>query len=114
MNGIFHLVVYEGTVRFCNLDNVCVTVTAGMMASIRDGHQPPDQPSPATPSDLTEMSNGTSVGTTIPVLPVHHIGIWTIVGLTVAVAVPAIAIPIATRGSHPPPLTGCKAVASAC
>ncbi len=114
MNGIFHLVVYDGTVRFCNLDNVCVTVTAGMMSTIRDGHQPPDQPSPATPSDLTEMTNGTSVGTTIPVLPVHHIGIWTIVGLTVAVAVPAIAIPIATRGSHPPPQTGCKVVASAC
>jgi hypothetical protein len=32
---------------------------------------------------------------------VHHIGPWTWVGMTVIVAVPAIAIPVLTR-SHPP------------
>ena len=69
LNGIFHLTVYDGTVKFCNLDNVCVTVTGGMMSTIRDGHQPPDPPSPATPSELTDTANATSVGLMTAELP---------------------------------------------
>ncbi|MBZ5645247.1 MAG: FecR family protein [Acidobacteriia bacterium] len=98
-NGLFQILVYEGTVKFCNLDGVCVTVGAGQTATIRDGHQPPDQPSQATPSELTEAAVATSVGaTTAGGVPVHHIGTWWVVGLTLAIAVPAIVVPVATRG----------------
>lgn len=109
LNGMFQIVVYEGTVKFCNLDGACVTVTAGQIATIRDGHQAPEQPTQATPSELTEASVATSVGATGPgVLPVHHISPWWVVGLTVAVAVPAIVVPLATRGSGSKPLPqGC-------
>jgi len=102
MNNLFQLIVFDGTVKFCNLDGVCVNVLAGQIATIRDGHQPPDQPSQATPAELTEAANATSIGATVGAVPPHHIGPWTWVGMTVLVAVPAIAIPIATR-SHPSP-----------
>jgi len=101
LNGLFQLYVYEGHVRFCNLDNVCVDVLAGQFSTIRDGHQPPDPPAPATPSELTDTANATSVGSTFTEPPVHHINPWWVVGIVVAVAVPAIAIPVATHGRPP-------------
>jgi len=104
LNGIFQLIVFDGHVKFCNLDGVCVEVLAGQVASIRNGHQSPDQPSQATAAELTEATIATSTGAGIVVPPVHHIGPWTWVGMTVIVAVPAIAIPVLTR-SHPPVFT---------
>ena len=101
LNGIFQLIVFEGHVKFCNLDGACVDVLAGQIATIRDGHQPPDQPSQATPTELTEAANATSIGLTATEIPVHHLNPWVVVGLTVLVAVPAIAIPLATRGRPP-------------
>ena len=103
LNGIFQLIVFEGHVKFCNLDGACVDVLAGQIATIRDGHQAPDQPSTATPSELTEATVATSVGTAIVVPPVHHIGIWTIIGLTAVVVVPAIVIPVVRRGGQTNP-----------
>src|SRR6202166_3230782 len=110
LNGLFQLVVYEGHVKFCNLDGVCVDVLAGQVSTIRDGHQPPDQPTAATPSELTEAANATSIGAAVASRPVHHINPWVVVGLTVLVAVPAIAIPLATRGSQPTPPAVVKVV----
>jgi|SRR5579864_3602823 len=113
LNGIFQLIVFDGHVKFCNLDGVCVDVLAGQMATIRDGHKSPDQPSQATAATLTEAANATMIGATVGEIPVHHIGPWAWVGMTVLVAVPAIVIPIATRGRpSPPPVlvvnTGCS------
>jgi hypothetical protein len=103
MNGLFQIIVYEGHIKFCNLDGVCVDVLAGQTATIRDGHQPPDQPIQATPAELTEATVATSVGgTSAGVPPVHHISIGWIVGITAAVVIPAIVVPIATRGTRPP------------
>ena len=102
LNGILQLIVYEGHVKFCNLDGACVDVLAGQMSTIRDGHQSPDQPSTATPSELTDAANATMIGTFVAETPTHHIPIWGIVGLVIAVAVPAIVIPIATRGKPAP------------
>ena len=62
MNGLFQIIVYEGHVKFCNLDGICVDVLAGQIATIRDGHQAPDQPTQATPSELTDAAIATSVG----------------------------------------------------
>jgi hypothetical protein len=103
LNNLFELIVYEGHVKFCNLDGVCVDLLGGQIATIRDGHRPPDPPTQATPSELTDMANATSVGVTLAGVPVHHLSPWWIVGLTVLVAVPAIAIPVATRGGHTTP-----------
>ena len=101
MNSVFQIIVYEGHIKFCNLDGICVDVLAGQIAAIRDGHQPPDQPSPATPSELTDAANATSVGSTFAEPPIHHISPWWIVGAIVVIAVPAIAIPVATHGRPP-------------
>ena len=105
LNNIFQIIVYEGHVKFCNLDGVCVDVLAGQIASIRNGHQPPDQPTQATPSELTDAANATSVGPTYAEAAPHHINPWWYVGVVVVVAVPAIAIPArdprqAARGRH--------------
>src|ERR1700674_4677203 len=78
LNGLFQLVVFEGHVKFCNLDGVCVDVLAGQIATIRDGHQPPDQPSQATPAELTEAAVATSIGASVGAPPVHHISPWTV------------------------------------
>jgi hypothetical protein len=102
LNGIFQLIVFDGHVKFCNLDGVCVDVLAGQIASIRNSHQSPEQPSQATPSELTEAANATAIGLAVSQLPVHHIGTLTWVGMTVLVAVPAVAVAIATRGKPAP------------
>src|SRR4029077_14251515 len=36
MNGLFQIIVYEGHVKFCNLDGLCVDVLARQIATIRD------------------------------------------------------------------------------
>jgi hypothetical protein len=103
LNGLFQIVVFDGHVRFCNLDGVCVDVLSGQTSTIRDGHQAPDPPIQATPTILTEAVNATTVGTTFAgTVPVHHISPWWVVGITTVIAAPAIAIPLALRGSHPP------------
>jgi len=110
LNGMFQIIVFEGTVKFCNLDGLCVSVVAGQIATIRNGHQAPDQPTQATPSELTDATIATAVGATIAggVPPPHHINPWMVVGMTVMVAVPAIVIPVVTRGGSSTVLRGCK------
>src|SRR5580692_1461290 len=65
MNGLFQVIVFEGHVKFCNLDGVCVDVLAGQIATIRDGHQSPEQPGQATPAELTEAATATTVGASL-------------------------------------------------
>lgn len=115
MNGLFQIIVFEGHVKFCNLDAVCVDVLAGQIATIRDGHQPPDQPGQATPAELTEATVATSVGTGFAggPPPPHHLSIGWIIGVTAAVVIPAVVVPIATRGSRPP-APGIKGAGPSC
>jgi hypothetical protein len=100
LNGLFQVIVYEGHIRFCNLDGQCVDVLAGQTSTIRDGHMAPDPPSQATPAELTDAANATSVGFAGGAPPPHHLSPWLVVGLTMAVAVPAIVIPLVTRNSN--------------
>jgi hypothetical protein len=94
MNGLFQIIVY-------------VDVLGGQIATIRDGHQAPDQPAQATPSELTDAANATNVGTSFAgAPPVHHLGLGWIIGLTAAVVIPAVIVPIATRGGGTPPKPG--------
>jgi hypothetical protein len=114
MNGLFQIIVYEGHVKFCNLDGICVDVLAGQIATIRDGHQAPEQPGQATPSELTEAANATSVGLAAGgAPPPHHLSAGWIVALTTIVVVPAIVVPIATRGTNSPP-SACPSPAKGC
>jgi hypothetical protein len=109
MNGLFQIIVFEGHVKFCNLDGNCVDVLAGQIATIRDGHQAPEQPSQATPAELTEAAVATSVGTSFAgAPPVHHIGLGWVIALTAAVVIPAVVVPIATRGGRSTPTTPSK------
>jgi len=113
MNSLFQIIVFEGHVRFCNLDGLCVDVLAGQIATIRDGHQPPDQPGQATPSELTDAANATAIGAALASrLPAHHLTTIQIIALTAAVAIPAIVVPIALRGNRPP--SACKTPANGC
>jgi hypothetical protein len=107
MNGLFQIIVFEGHVKFCNLDGICVDVLAGQIASIRDGHKDPDQPGQATPLELTEAANATSVGATFAgAPPAHHLTTGQIIALTAIVVIPAIVIPLATRGGSNPGVVG--------
>jgi len=104
MNGLFQLIVYEGAMRFCNLDGQCVAVLAGQFATIRDPHQPPEPPVQATPSQLTEATNATTVGELAAAggaASGSGWNFWTILMLSALVAVPAITIPLATRDHSP-------------
>jgi hypothetical protein len=119
MNGLFQIIVYEGHVKFCNLDGICVDVLAGQIATIRDGHQAPDQPGQATPSELTDAAVATAVGASFAGNePAHHLSTGKIILLTAIVVIPAIVVPIATRGSRPPQVTkpgnGCPPNSPAC
>jgi hypothetical protein len=103
MNGLFQIIVYEGHVKFCNLDGICVDVLAGQIATIRNGHEAPDQPGQATPSELTDAAIATSVGASFANNePAHHLTTGQIIALTAAVVIPAIVVPLATRDSRPP------------
>jgi hypothetical protein len=98
MNGLFQVIVYEGHVKFCNLDGICVDVLGGQIATIRDGHQAPDQPGQATPSELTDAAIATAVGAAFAGNePPHHLSAGKIIALTAIVVIPAIVIPLATR-----------------
>src|SRR6266436_7434143 len=82
LNGIFQLIVFDGHVKFCNLDGACVDVLAGQIATIRDGHKSPDQPGQATPAELTDAAIATSVGGGFSGAPppVHHLTTVQIIG----------------------------------
>lgn len=99
-NGMMQLVVYEGAVRFCNLAGVCVVVGAGMMSTIRGNNQAPDPPSQATPSELEDAGVTTEVVATTAAKAAAPLSPWLIVGIAVAVAVPAIVVPIVVT-HHP-------------
>ena len=98
-NGMLQLVVYEGSVQFCNLAGVCVLVGAGFTSVIRGNNQAPDQPSQATPSELTDGGQSTEVaGSVVAAAP--HIGHGLIIGLTLLAVIPAVVLPL-TLSNHP-------------
>lgn len=99
LNGIFQVIVYDGHVRFCNLDGQCVDVFAGMAATIRNGHQPPDQPTPATSAELTEAANTTLVGVVEGLEQATHTSPWVWLGVIGMVVAPAVAVPLTMRTS---------------
>lgn len=99
-NGMMQLIVYEGTVRFCDLAGVCVMVTGGLMSTIRGNNQAPDAPSQATPTELADGGSSTEVVASTGLVAAAPLGHLTILGLTLLVVVPAIVVPIVVT-HHP-------------
>ncbi|MGB6076464.1 MAG: DUF4412 domain-containing protein [Candidatus Acidiferrales bacterium] len=60
-NSVATVIDFEGSVRFCNLQQQCVTVGPGMMSTIHAG-QPPDPPHPADSSFVADAQQSTEVG----------------------------------------------------
>lgn len=69
-NDVATVLDFEGSVRFCNLKQQCVSVGPGMMSTIRDG-QPPDPPHPAPQSVIQDAEQSTEVGPATPPAPVQ-------------------------------------------
>jgi hypothetical protein len=99
-NGLMQVIVFEGTVRVCDLAGNCVVVGAGMTTTVRQSAQgtPPTPPTKATPSQLTEATKSTEVGPATDVAVHKPLNPWVVIGLVTLVAAPAIAVPLATRG----------------
>ncbi|MFZ0639480.1 MAG: FecR family protein [Candidatus Acidiferrales bacterium] len=63
-NSVTRLIVYEGTVRFCNLAGQCILVGAGLMSSIHGSNETPDAAQSAPPSELMAATNNTQINET--------------------------------------------------
>lgn len=110
------LVVLEGKVHLCNLAGQCVDVLAGMVSAVRGNNQPPDQPTQATPLQLTEAALSTEIIEAKEAAP-HHLSPWAVAGLVILAVAPAIALPLALRGgaqTPPSQLQGCGQVGTVC
>jgi hypothetical protein len=63
---------------------------------------------------IREVAVATSVGLSFTgSAPPHHFTAGQIIAITAAVVIPAVVVPIVTRGSHPAPVV-CKNLATAC
>lgn len=116
-NGTMNVIVFEGFVRVCNLAGVCVVVKAGQMSSVRNsdssGPTSPMPPAQAPLDMLTQASENTSVGSgpsTGVLQGAHHLSTGTMVTLGIIAVIPAIVVPVVTRGktSTTPVKPGCN------
>lgn len=114
-NYVTRIVVFEGTVRFCNLAGVCVEVNQGQSSTIR-GDQSPDAPGIAPNTDLMDAGRSTAmngansgaggVGTSGGSLAGHGLLIGTM--LVIGVAVPVVLV----RSLSTTPTCGSSTVAA--
>ena len=102
-NGTMTVIAFEGIVRVCNLAGVCVLVKAGQMTSVRNqDNSAPLPPAQATLDLLIQAANETDVGGPgglqgNGLIAAHGSkSKWIAVGILAAI--PAIVVPIATRG----------------
>lgn len=98
LNGLLVFVVFEGTVRLCNLNNECVNVDAGNTSTIRGAAILPDSPQKATPAQLTEAAQSTEIEE--PRGPgLKPLKSWQTLILIGTVVGTAVGIAVATRGN---------------
>jgi hypothetical protein len=110
-----NVVVFDGVVKVCNLQGVCVMVKAGQMSGVRGGdNSSPLPPTQAPLSVLTtatqETDNGGRLGEVIGQQAAHHIGKTTAITLGVLAAIPAVVVPVVVNhggSAAPPPVNGC-------
>ena len=111
-NSITRLVVFQGTVKFCNLAGQCVMVSAGQMSSIRDRDALPDPPIVAPNQDILDAGNntkinGTGSGDVVGFASAHPI--WFTVIVAVAIATPIAIVKGLNSGSTTKSPTGTTA-----
>jgi len=111
--GTMNVVVFEGTVKVCNLAGVCVLVKAGQMTNVRSNDSTgPQAPTQATLDVLVDAGTTTDAGGQPGVQNVgHHLGKGAGITLGILAIIPAIVIPVVdTHGNNskpPVPVTGC-------
>jgi FecR protein len=103
-NATMIVIAFEGIVRVCNLAGVCVLVKAGQMTSVRSGdNSGPLVPIQATLDVLTAAVTDTNVGGGGGMQGVTqtgtHISKGTAITLGILAAIPAVVVPIVSRGS---------------
>jgi hypothetical protein len=99
-NNIMTVIVFEGTVKTCNLAGVCVSVGAGLMSTVRSGdNSAPSNPTQTPPSTLTEAVTATNLTGPPKQEQAHHVGKGTAIAIAVMVAIPAIVIPLLANQS---------------
>ena len=124
-NEVMNLIVYDGEVRFCNLQGVCVLVKAGQFSNVRHGDNSSPAPPTQAPLDML-VAAGHDTDVNPPsggIQSVGHFGSWLGSGLTLGVlaGVPIVVFTvIATRHRPTPPPAptqpgnGCPPSSSAC
>jgi hypothetical protein len=105
-NNIMTVIVFQGSVKVCNLAGACVTVGAGLMSTVRNGdNSAPSEPSQAPPSMVTEAITATNLEGAPKPIVAHHGGHSTAIAIGILVAIPAIVIPILANQSSPSTVT---------
>src|SRR5271165_4388345 len=99
-NNIMTVIVFEGTVKTCNLAGICVTVQAGQMTTVRNGdNSGPAQPAQASSSMVTGAITATNLEATPKPVQAHHLSTGTAIAIGIIVAIPAIVVPLIARSS---------------
>jgi len=109
---VMTVIVFDGTVKVCNLAGLCVAVKAGQITTVRNSDSNgPAAPSQANLSTLSEAVASTTLEAPPNLGQVHHIGKGTAIAIGIIAAIPIVVVPIvATRGqgTPAPPPTGCS------
>ncbi len=117
-NNIMTVIVFEGFVRVCNLEGVCVVVKAGQMTTVRNGDTSPPVVTQAALSVLSDAVASTALEPPSGAQQARHISKGTAIALGVIVAVPIIVIPIVISHGSSQPKTPtnpqCPTPAAAC
>ncbi len=94
-NNVMTVIVFEGTVKTCNLAGVCVNVGAGLMSMVRTGdNSAPSNPAQTPPSTLTEAVTATNLTGPPKSEQAHHLSKDTAIAIGFLVAIPAIVVPL--------------------
>ena len=108
-NNVMTVIVFDGTVKVCNLAGLCVAVKAGQITTVRNSDSNgPAAPSQANLSTLSEAVPSTTLEAPPNLGQVHHIGKGTAIAIGIIAIIPIVVVPIvATRGQGtpaPPPV----------
>jgi hypothetical protein len=111
-NNVMTVIVFDGTVKVCNLAGICVAVKAGQITTVRNSDSNgPAAPSQANLSTLSEAVASTTLEAPPNIGQIHHIGKGTAIAIGIIAVIPIVVVPIvATRGQGtpaPPPVGKC-------
>jgi hypothetical protein len=107
--GTMNVIVFEGSVKVCNLAGVCVMVHAGQMTNVRNGdNSGPTPPTQATLDTLVASTKDTDLGAPTGMPGVGpHLGVWGTVGIVGAAVGIGLGVGL-TRPGGVQPVRGCN------